>query len=176
MTFDREQLAWAAGLFEGEGCLSFTRRPNGSLRNAQAILRMTDEDTVRSFQQALGFGTIYAYPKRREHWKPTWDWKASTFELFQMTVILLWPWLKSRRRAKAVKVLQQYHAAEPVRTVKRTYAIAEALDALDSTPLWGRRWQPTCRTQADIAREFGVSAGTVSLIKQKRGALRLSTK
>ena len=54
-------LAWAAGLFEGEGCFTFqgskkARTRGGRLGKAQ--LSMTDEDVVRKFHTIMGFGSL----------------------------------------------------------------------------------------------------------------------
>src|SRR5689334_3983660 len=46
MPLDKEGLAWAAGLFEGEGCFHFASRAN---RVIVASLTTTDEDVVRRF-------------------------------------------------------------------------------------------------------------------------------
>lgn len=100
----REDLAWAAGLWEGEGC--FTGVKN---RVPQATMSMTDEDVMRRFAVVIGFGTIYAVTKPAPR-KNCWMWQSRTFESFQATVALLWPWLHERRRARAAELLLGYRA------------------------------------------------------------------
>ncbi len=48
-----QEIAWAAGLFEGEGCIT----KNG---NSPALrLNSTDEETVIRFQRIIGAGAVY---------------------------------------------------------------------------------------------------------------------
>jgi hypothetical protein len=103
---DREELAWAGGLFEGEGCFSVNRdkRGRGYIYPVAAV-EMTDEDSVRRFAAAVGFGVVngpYA------HWakKQSWRWQAFGFERTQALLAMLWPWLGIRRRAKGAEVLK----------------------------------------------------------------------
>jgi hypothetical protein len=53
-----EEIAWAAGLFEGEGCISYIR-PWGREPDIQAALAMTDEDVVRRFDEIVDRGRVY---------------------------------------------------------------------------------------------------------------------
>jgi hypothetical protein len=115
---DKENLAWAAGLFEGEGSFSFCNKNSSRgypTRGVKACLGMTDEEIVHRFQEIMGVGKVYGpynhkpY-KRIENRKPHWNWSASSFEHVQATVVFLWPWLGERRRQAATTMLQRYHA------------------------------------------------------------------
>jgi hypothetical protein len=169
MKINREDLAWAAGLFEGEGCISFAK---GRSRKIAAMLNMTDRDVVEHFQSVVGCGEIYAYKPQQEGWKPQWRWHVGSFERVQALIAMLWPWLKSRRRSKIRSVLARYKACEPASRrlcIDRTTQIQKALTDLSNRPLWGRRWS-TGRTQHAIAREFGVSPALVSRLKKGMAA------
>jgi hypothetical protein len=98
---DREKLAWAAGLFEGEGSFVANRLPVGP----SATLSMADEDIVRRFAQVIGGGSVYCCPPRRPGWKPLFKWAISGHHRVQAVVAMLWPWLSPRRRAQAKKAL-----------------------------------------------------------------------
>jgi hypothetical protein len=113
---DRTELAWAAGLFEGEGCFVLGKG-NGRYahtRNVRAVLASTDPDVLLRFYKALGFGhlsTRKTVPGR----KPVHVWNAGSFETFQAVVAMFWPWLGARRRAKARECLlamRAYYAEE----------------------------------------------------------------
>lgn len=104
-------LAWAAGLFEGEGCFSFQPKA------PRAMLSMSDEDVVRRFHQTVGIGSVHQ-TKRREGRKDLWTWTAAGFPSFQYIVALLWRWLGTRRRARARELLRQF-AALPARRPER---------------------------------------------------------
>lgn len=99
MHIQREQLAWAAGLFEGEGC--FTGQVcNGRFFYPKAFLVMTDYDTVVRFQETIGFGSFVARPPRKPTHKPQLELNICSFEHFQQLVCYLWPWLGERRKAR----------------------------------------------------------------------------
>ena len=164
---NRESLAWAAGLFEGEGCFNFY--PSNGSRMMQATLVSTDKDVVEAFQSVVGMGTIYERGPQKEGWKRQWRWNVSTFEKVQALIAFLWPWLKSRRRAKCVDMLARYHAAEPAATKNRRVLrepIMRALKELENIPLHGRRWMKS-GSQSEIAKNFNVSPAFVSALKQE---------
>lgn len=102
-----EDLAWAAGLFEGEGSISLSRgRP-------RIQIQMSDEDVVRRFHEAVGCGSVSGpstSPSRHKYAanpKPIWTWQASGFvrkQDVQKTLLAMWPHLGSRRRARALEL------------------------------------------------------------------------
>lgn len=106
---EREQLAWAAGLFEGEG--TFSR----SQKVPIAQLSSTDADVVEHFAEVMGFGSLYHFT-RRDPWKNGMTWATTTFEQMQATVAALWPWLGERRRARATELLLAYRERLAART------------------------------------------------------------
>lgn len=108
----REDLAWAAGLFEGEGCFTFHAgtHPNGyRYRYPKACMNSTDRDVMVRFLAIVGCGNLHGpYLTKRDrayNRKPSWHWRAHGFELGQAIVALFWPWLCERRRIRAAEVL-----------------------------------------------------------------------
>ena len=97
------ELAWAAGLFEGEGSVHL--KP--SRRYPAATLEMTDEDTVRRFHAAVGLGHVYGPRVRSVTRRPMWAWSVSGFEKTQALLALLWYGLGVRRRSRWAEVLTQ---------------------------------------------------------------------
>jgi len=104
----RTEMAWAAGLFEGEGSLGAYRSGrNGSGKSvvAQASLGMTDRDSVERFHRVVGIGSVYVHRPGTDSVKPVFTWHANSFESVQAVVAMLWFGLGTRRRAKAREVL-----------------------------------------------------------------------
>jgi hypothetical protein len=95
----RDEIAWAAGLFEGEGCFAWTGTPS-------VILGMTDRDIVERFAAIVGFGLLYEEPRRPPE-QTLYRWRANGFENVQAVLAMLWQWLGPRRRARAVEVLRR---------------------------------------------------------------------
>lgn len=95
MYLDREQIAWAAGVFEGEGS---ARKRMGYGQAMQLV--MTDEDIIRRFNDAVKVGYVNGPygPYQPQQTKPQWHWAACKFEEAQAVAAMLWPWLGPRRK------------------------------------------------------------------------------
>ena len=99
-------LAWAAGLFEGEGCFNVYTRKSGK-QQVQMRLGMTDEDVVVRFKSIVGCGTVRGPIFRRPDEKPMWDWCIYEAVQVRRLIDVFMPWLGNRRRAKALEVLEK---------------------------------------------------------------------
>jgi hypothetical protein len=97
----KEEVAWAAGLFEGEGCTTesdgrFTLRLNN-----------TDESVVRRFDEVVTWGLVYGPYRNSERdghsRKPFWVWVASDHNAYD-AFNLLAPWLSKRRLNRAYEL------------------------------------------------------------------------
>ena len=98
--------AWAAGLFEGEGSI-FVATINGRSGNysyARLELKMTDEDVVRQFQRVVMAGKVRYKPPRKAHYKEAWCWQLTNKEECKRVLADFWPYLGTRRKAKALEV------------------------------------------------------------------------
>ena len=102
-----KSLEWAAGLFEGEGCLSYSKTDRWELQ-----VQMTDPDTVQDFYEAVGFvgnyHGLYKSPARPEHHKPYATWRTSTTEIIFEIVVRFYQYLGKRRQAKVKEFLVWY--------------------------------------------------------------------
>jgi hypothetical protein len=102
MKIDREELAYAGGLFEGEGCIA--QRTQGT-KPYYLSLNMTDLEPIQRFQVAVGgLGKIYGPRRCHPDHKEQWDWQCTRFEHNQAVLAMLWPWLGPRRRARAIEL------------------------------------------------------------------------
>lgn len=98
-------LAWAAGLFEGEGWISSQKR------NAIIGIQMCDKDVLERFAAIVGCGNIY-YRKPRiysyeviKSRKEQWSWRLGRRTDVQRVLAQLRPWLSNRRKERADEVL-----------------------------------------------------------------------
>lgn len=92
---DQILAAWAAGLFDGEGCISL---PSGKARVVVSI-QMTDFDLLERMRDGFG-GKIYSVAKRKDHWKESWKWQISTTKDSVEFLDRIYPWLGVRRKAR----------------------------------------------------------------------------
>jgi hypothetical protein len=97
-----EEIAWAAGLFEGEGSITHIGR-RGQSFELQVAVNMTDEDVVRRFDEIVDRGKVYgpylplSHGDRR---KPFWHWVAIG-DAGHDALDLIGAWLGTRRVAQA---------------------------------------------------------------------------
>lgn len=98
-----EEYAWAAGLFEGEGCFSWNVQRNG--RKHPAIsLKSTDEDVVRRFGRIMQCGSVTG-PQLREGRKPIWTWRVTGIDALYHLELTIGPHLRERRTEKMHELL-----------------------------------------------------------------------
>jgi hypothetical protein len=98
-----DSIAWAAGLFEGEGSCYLTQAGN---RQPRVSLEMTDEDAVRRFQRAIGKGNVRAYSSAPPR-KNRWQWSVQSKDDVLSVLGLLWPYLGERRLEAATEVIER---------------------------------------------------------------------
>jgi hypothetical protein len=97
-----EEIAWAAGLFEGEGSITRFGRRGGSF-DLRLGLNMTDEDVVIRFDAIVDRGKVYGpyVPvSRGAPRKPIWNWVALG-DAGHDVIDLIGPWLSARRILQA---------------------------------------------------------------------------
>ena len=99
------EIAWCAGLFEGEGNIGVARHaPYEGRFEPRLQIRQTDEDVLVKFQSLMGgrltgpFLQGDADSKRyKVAPKPYWIWVVSSWDEFERIGSLLRPWLGKRR-------------------------------------------------------------------------------
>lgn len=110
-------IAWAAGLFEGEGCMSTgPRKPGG--RGVQVRLGMTDRDVVERFARVMDVGNIHRREDARG-WKPVHTWVLYEAAEVIRVIEMLMPYFGERRGAKALEVIavaREIHAHNSKKT------------------------------------------------------------
>ena len=118
-----EDIAYLAGLFDGEGSIYFARRPEKKkkhkgkgyrIANAQRIsmeVTMTDESVIRWMHEVLGVGTVVKKPRKGLRKDGTkylvqWKWRC-TFRDAYYVCRLLWPYAHTKL-PKIQQVIEHY--------------------------------------------------------------------
>jgi len=125
-----DNIAYIAGLFDGEGSLQIRRKPEKKkkhkgkgyrITNAMRInmeIAMTDEYIIRWVHEVLGVGTVV----RREikglnvkgkRYKTQWRWRC-TFRDTLFVCKLIWPYVQVKLH-KVEQVIDHYDATKPDR-------------------------------------------------------------
>ena len=118
-----EDIAYLAGLFDGEGSIYFARRPEKKkkhkgkgyrIANAQRIsmeVTMTDESVIRWMHEVLGVGTVNKKPrkgKRKDGTKYLMQYKwRCTFRDAYYVCRLFWPYAHTKL-PKIQQILDHY--------------------------------------------------------------------
>lgn len=119
------ELAWLAGLLEGEGSFLVARCHVGGkvYPYPKIVVGMTDCDVVERAAQLLGGNSVYPLPKkpnRKQAWRAqVTGWKAA--ELMRD----LYPWMGQRRKLAISTILAEYDARETT-TQRRSRSCSEA--------------------------------------------------
>lgn len=159
------ELAWAAGLFEGEGTVT-PKRGKGSAHRYQAAIIMTDEDVLRRFASIVGIGRFYGpYQPTNPRALPIWRWMTTKHAEIQALFELIGPWLGERRTKAFVNALADIAAHPAVQWFGKLSA--ELHEEIR------RRYACGGTTQDQLAAEFGIHQSMVSVIVRR--PLKLST-
>lgn len=98
----KTDIAWAAGMFDGEGCVRIRRQLNSDLRNPHHSLVVdmtnTHRETVERFTSIMGVGTIYEYKK-----KGSYSYRATSQKALKVLTLLL-PYLVTKREQAEVAI------------------------------------------------------------------------
>jgi hypothetical protein len=97
-------IAWACGLFEGEGSVFLNPR-----KHAFACITMTDPEPVRAFHQIIGFGSLdgpFPPPKSHPTWKKKWRWRSGDRRNIERLLELFKSRLSPRRLKQFETVLR----------------------------------------------------------------------
>ena len=106
MELNNVELAWAAGLFEGEGCFSMSSRGLGNAKRPSVYIGSTDKDVIDRFHAIVGRGKrSFEFRKGQGSKKSFYIWRSGAFETFQFIICLFWNWLGIRRRNRAKEIL-----------------------------------------------------------------------
>lgn len=70
----REVVAWAAGFFDGEGCVRIVRQGSDHLGLGVAVGQV--DDTPLLELQAWWSGTVHLHPAHRANQRPLWQWRV----------------------------------------------------------------------------------------------------
>jgi hypothetical protein len=122
-------IAWATGVFEGEGCIALNAEKTPALQ-----VSMCDEDVIRKFESV--FGGYVTGPTHRKGCTPIYHWRLYGVKRVQAVLRLMWPLLGKRRQARAAEVIALYYEAP----IKRKRGVGDR-EAGIPPPNLQHKWQ-----------------------------------
>lgn len=102
------ELAWAAGLFDGEGHISSTRstaRPKHV--KLYMHVSMCDEASVNRFCEAVGVGHVTELKRKTVMNKTVWRWQLQSTDKVKKALDAIWPYLGEIKKADATRALER---------------------------------------------------------------------
>jgi hypothetical protein len=99
------EIAWLAGLFEGEGHIGFTKKGKVKL-----VLAMTDFDVVTKAHTIAGAGWLGVRRQAQNKWKDCLVWTVSRKSESVPLLEAMLPHLGERRTARALEALERLAA------------------------------------------------------------------
>lgn len=100
------QIAWAAGLFEGEGCITTNKR-RGQVEGICLALGMTDLDVVQRYADICVVGTRELRPRQEQRIKKMYVHRISVPGDCIEVLDAFMPYFGARRAARALDVVVQ---------------------------------------------------------------------
>ena len=149
-------IAWAAGIVEGEGCIGADARGHHGAFTPRMTVAMTDEDVIRRLADIFGIGKVYGPHQRGTERKPMWTWGIHNFEHWQAAWAMVWPWLGERRKEQvrtSAATMKEAFARSPWKKnrCKRGH------DLTDETMIYRRPDNPSHR-QCSPCRRYSMAA------------------
>lgn len=153
------ELAWLAGLFEGEGCFYFRTTPI-------AVLQMTDEDVVRKASVLLR-RKLRTTAKPLPSGKIVYQTETTGTDAIGLMESLL-PYMGIRRTAKIKEVLAKAAARRGIAIGERAgCSVISDAEALKIKDAYVNRKQRSS-TGWKIANQYGISQAAVWYIANRR--------
>lgn len=103
-------IAWAAGLFEGEGCFSFSHSSSRRTKTPRMSLVTTDLDVLEKFAGIMGIGGIHPLKQQEGQRKPQYMWVANRGKDFEYGFELLRGHLGKRRLDRGLEIVEGYQS------------------------------------------------------------------
>ena len=98
-------IAWAAGVFEGEGSISVHKSNGGRNKYPMLQMSMTDQDVMITFAEIVGGKVNGPYRYKEPHKKPYFKWATYNAEALEVFGRLK-PFLHSRRCERMEEVME----------------------------------------------------------------------
>ena len=104
---DRRELAWAAGFFDGEGCVTFGKQGSLTLSISQ-----THPEVLVRFREAVGAGVVRGpwHQPSKPNANTLYGYVCTSFEPCQHVYAQLWPFLSSVKKQQIIDTVTRWKA------------------------------------------------------------------
>lgn len=106
---NREEIAWLAGLIEGEGC--FSLRKDKGVNYLTFSISMTDKDVIESAASVFPVGTLglsHIKQNAKLGKPPLHIWRVQSQKEVYALMIAIYPWLGESRKSKIRELITEH--------------------------------------------------------------------
>ncbi len=128
---DAKELAYAAGLFDGEGSISLVRQRKSRTHSPQVSVASTDYEVVKWFQDRFGGSIVTKQPQKSNH-SVSYDWRLADRRALEFLEIIR-PYLVIERKIQRIDLLLNEYVACTPRNGRYTEAMAQRKQKLIET-------------------------------------------
>ena len=128
---DIQELAYAAGLFDGEGSISLVRHRENRTHSPQVSIASTDYEVVNWFQERFGGSIVTKQPRMSNH-SVSYDWRLTDRRALAF-LGLIRPYLVIERKIRRIDLLLNDYVACTPRNGRYTDEMLERKQALLET-------------------------------------------
>lgn len=91
--WDSIDIAWMAGIIEGEGCIRTRRGLNPSV-----VVEMTDKDIIDRLHFINNGGSVSERKKKQDHHKQSWSWSLCSRQEVARLLLAIYPLMGQRKQ------------------------------------------------------------------------------
>ena len=125
------ELAYAAGLFDGEGSISLVRQKNNRWHSPQVAVASNDYEVLSWFQKRFGGSIVTKQPRMSTH-SVSYDWRLTDRRALAF-LKLIRPYLVIERKIRRIDLLLNDYVACTPRNGRYTDEMAERKQVLIET-------------------------------------------
>ena len=126
-----DEVAYAAGLFDGEGSVTLVRHRENRTPSPQVSVASTDYEVVFWFQKRFGGSIVTKQPRKSNH-SVSYDWRLTDRRALAFLKIIR-PYLVIERKIRRVDLLLSDYVACTPRNGRYTQEMIERKEALIET-------------------------------------------
>lgn len=157
---DKAEIAWVAGLLEGEGSFSSAQHHGRGHQIGRVDMQSIDHDTLETLARITGIGSVHGPLAPQPNRQPLWYWRVQRHNDVRALTELIYPWMGARRR-RQIEAIWEGQDKERLNPRPRKVSPEDA-EAIRSSYSAGGF------TQQTLALMYGITQSTVSSILHRR--------
>lgn len=111
----KENLAWAAGFFDGEGSSGCYRVGKYETFYLRLSIAQNDRKVLDKFQKTVGLGSVLGPYNGKGNSHPYYSFQVQSVELVKQVMDLIWPWLGVAKKEQFRIALDLYHSKQKLK-------------------------------------------------------------